>query len=392
MNKDISLNDIAGYATERTVWQMIRSLSTCPTGTLNGSSPHKIIIVGNGFILKEGAKDEMAFAAPERFGRGNEAKPEQADIWALGALAFYAITGTNVFEGKGGSTQTEETEVPRISSTHASKELSSLIRQCLSYSPKDRPQKEDMRKIAQNVLAAPAVPHKKLTSQAGKTYTNSLIKFWPEEMVAFVLICLLFFSPVNMRAQSQSGFDKSAIPNEMASLVLRCIDLRSSQNADKVSKAMDRDMNWTMMDELPLDKNGECKTTDNVDLFGLNDIGFRILKRHGGATNSGGRFRDGRDPRYKFSFIEITVKKGATVNYKISGREGEQMFAVVPFEKDAKFEATIPKGKSFTDNGVCYIQLKQGITKNDSFTLTLKNNSSRNMAFVLINYNSRNHE
>ena len=121
-------------------------------------------------------------------------------------------------------------------------------------------------------------------------------------------------------------------------------------------------------------------------------MGFRLIKRHGGVTNAGGRFRDGRDPRYKYSFIEITVKKNATVSYQISGREGEQVFAVVPFEKDARFVASIYKGDSFTDNGVCYIRLKQGIKKDNTFTLTLKNESGKNMAFVLINYNSRNNE
>lgn len=151
-------------------------------------------------------------------------------------------------------------------------------------------------------------------------------------------------------------------------------------------------MNWTMMDELALDKNGECTTKEPVDVFGLNDIGFGILKRRGGVTNTGGRFRDGRDPQYKYSFIEITVRKGATVNYQISGREGEQLFAIVPYETDAQFSGTISNGESFLDNGICYIRLKQKIKKNDAFTLTLTNLSGKNMAFVLINYNSRNHE
>ena len=127
-------------------------------------------------------------------------------------------------------------------------------------------------------------------------------------------------------------------------------------------------------------------------MFGINDVGFSILKRHGGITNAGGRFRDGRDPRYKYSFIEITVKQNATVSYQINGREGEQVFAVVPFEKEAQFVASIPKGDSFTDNGVCYIRLKQGIKKEDTFKLKLINKSGKNMAFVLINYNARNHE
>lgn len=396
MKKVITMKDIAGYATERMVWQMMQNLSSrLSPGELGGVAPQTICIKGNDFLLSDKLSDveaAKAFAAPETFTKRPESQSEKSLVWTLGALSFYLITGTDVFEGKGGETQTDVTEVPRISSAHASGKLSSLIRQCLSYSPTERPTKEDIQRQAKEALAEPIVPSKRLAGQSGKSYKTSLIKFWPEEMVPLLLLCVSLFLPVHSLAQTKQTFDKSAIPNEMANLVLRCIDLRSPQNAGKVSKAMDRDMNWTMMDELPLDKEGECRAKDAVDMFGLNDMGFSILKRHGGVTNSGGRFRDGRDPRYKYSFVEITVRKGATVNYPINGREGEQVFAIVPFDKDAKFEAVIPKGHSFIENGVCYIQLKNGVKKNDTFTLTVRNTSGKNMAFALINYNSRNNE
>lgn len=397
MKKEIRLCDIAGYATERTVWRMILSLSRCLDSARLGSvTPQTITIADEDFLLKEtkisNESNSRAFSAPETFSTSAKGRLEESCIWTIGALAFNAITGTDVFEGKGGESQTIQTEIPRLSSTHASQELSMLIRQCLCYTPQNRPTKDELVRQAQSALAQPIVPRKKLTNQAGKSYKSSLIKFWPEGMIPLILMCLLMLCPMAISSQPQQKFDKSVIPNEMATLVLRCIDLRSPQNVDKVGKAMDRDLNWTMMDELPLDKNGECTTKDKVEVFGLNDIGFRILKRHGGVTNSGGRFRDGRDPRYKYSFIEITVKKGATVTYPITGREGEQIFAVVPFEKDAQFVASIPDAKTFTDNGVCYIQLKRGMKKTDIFYLTVMNKSGKNMAFALINYNSRNHE
>ncbi len=394
-NKEITLNDIAGYATERTTWQMMLSLSNhCELETFDSITPQDVIIVDEDFRFirhkTSDVGDYKAFAAPETFNK-NSKSSDASDVWTIGALAFYAITGINVFEGKGGETQTKETEIPRLSSTHSSKELSTLIRSCLCYSPEDRPTKEEIHKQAQLALSQNVVPHKRLSGQKGKCYVNSLIKFWPEEMIPIIIACVLSILPTGIFAQA-SRFDKTAIPNEMATLVLRCIDLRSSHNTGQVSKAMDRDLNWTMMDELAIDKNGECTTRDAVDVFGLNDIGFSILKRHGGVTNSGGRFRDGRDPRYKYSFIEITVKQGKTVNYNISGREGAQMFAIVPFEKSAGYEASIPHGESFLDNGVCYIRLRRGIKKKDAFKLTLTNKSGKNMAFAIINYNSRNNE
>lgn len=394
MTKTITLTDIAGYVAEKSVWKMMLDLlEFCDSDIFNNVGSHSVIISGSAFKLNHTVTTEdnysRAFSSPESF--NVICHNEASGIWSLGALAFYAITGMPVFEGKGGETQKKDTEIPRIGSAHAGRQLSDLIYRCLSYSPEDRPSKDEIEQEAKNALARPTLPRKRLSGHTGKGYRSSLIKFWPEEMAPFLII-IFFLLGTNAYARSDMKFNRAAIPNEMASLILRCFELRSPHNIQKVSKAMERDMNWTMMDELPLDKNGECSTKDAVDEFGLNDLGFSILKRHGGINNAGGRFRDGRDPRYKYSFIEITVKCGKTVNYPICGREGEQMFAIVPFEKDAKFKASIPHGESFEDNGVCYIRLKQRIKKNDTFCLTVKNESGKNMAFVLINYNSRNNE
>ena len=391
-NDELTLKDIAGLATEKTVWQLLLNLSADFNKCVpNGIAPDCIAIGEKEFLLKDNcsAKDAMAFAAPEAMGNQSGTISEASYIWTIGALAFYAITGTYIFEGKGGETQTKDTEVPRLSSAHASYELSEMIRRCLNYSPMDRPKMGEIHRLATIALATPSVPQKRLTSQTGKSYAKSLIKFWPEEMVPIILVGILLLIPSNLFSQQKPDFDKSAIPEEMASLVMHCIDLRSPQNQGKVNKALTRDMSWTMMDELPVDKNGECSTSVAVDMFGLNDVGFSILKSHRGATNAGGRYRDGRDPRYKYSFIEITVKKDSRVNYQINGREGKQLFAIIPFEKDAKFTATIDNGESFEDDGVCYIWLRKG---DDDFTLTIENQSGKNMSFALINYNSRKHE
>ena len=396
MKKDIRLNIIAGYVTEKAVWQMLENLSGyCRNGELCGVTAGEIVVSGSVFSIERhsapSSKAAGSFSAPESFHDATNAKAEPSCVWTLGALAFYAITGVDVFEGKGGATQTQTTNVPRIGSAYASGQLSALIRQCLSYSPSDRPSSDDIARVAKEAVEKPAAPRKRLVSNNGRSYITSIVKFWPEEMVPMLIICMLFLSSLSVSAQN-GIFDKTTIPNEMVNLVMRCIDLRSPANMEKVRKAMSRDMNWTMMDELPVDKKGECTIKQPVDMFGINDMGFGILKRHGGITNSGGRFRDGRDPRYKYSFIEVTVKRDASVNYVIDGREGMQMFAVVPFDKGARFVASIPNSRSFMDSGVCYIQLKQPVKKTDKFNLSVKNESGKNAAFVIINYNSRKYE
>lgn len=389
MERNLTLNNIAGFTTERAVWRLIGNLAEYfRDGGSGNVSPESIFVDDDHFRITPGKCRSVAFDAPGMpEGIGDIA--DSAAAWVLGALAFFAVTGVYVFEGKGGTTQTAATCVPRIGSAHASRQLSDLIQDCLSFTPADRPDLGMILEMARGALALQPVPRKKVITKSGKAYDSPLSKFWPDEMLTLMLVLILSFVPVVTYAQ---GFGPGDIPDEMTALVTDCIDLRLPQNQAKVRRVMDRDMMWTLMDELAIDRQGECTTNDMVDMFGLNDLGYGILKRHGGISNAGGRFRDGRDPRYKYSLIEITVKKGATVSYRIEGREGEQILAVVPYDAEAVYRVSIPGAEAFTDDGVRYVQLRRGLKKTDSFDVSISNLSDRNMAFVIINYNSRNNE
>lgn len=400
MEKELTLKDIAGYVTEKAIWQMMLNLSAnWRHGDLCGLTPDDIHVKNEELSLysdcldKDKNKTFGLFDAPEMFrDHAINFDQEKAEVWTLGALAFYALMGMNVFEGKGGKTQTCDTEVPRISSAHASGSLSALVFRCLNFSPTFRPSMDEVYAIAKKeMMVFPSVPPKKLINTSGKGYITSLVKFWPEEMIPCLVLLVMLIMPVRLLGQARVD-----VPADMGALIGRCIELRSSVNLKKVSRALERDMNWTVMDEIAIDRNGECTIKDEVDTFGLNDIGFAILKRRGGVLNTGGRFRDGRDPRYKYSLIEITVKKDAVVNYDITGREGEQLIAIIPYKKDAAFAArTYMEDNEISEtqlkDGICYISIRKNLMKDDKFTLTIKNNSGQNMAFVIINYNSRSH-
>ena len=161
MKKEITLSDIAGYATEKTVWQMIRSLADDGSSKALGKLSHDDIVVrGNIFetiIDGEGANKHpgimatecnCVFAAPETFSGKASGVETASNVWSIGAVAFYAIMGTDIFEGKGGKTQMADTAIPIISSSHASLSLSDLIRRCLSFLPADRPTLGEIRQQA----------------------------------------------------------------------------------------------------------------------------------------------------------------------------------------------------------------------------------------------------
>ena len=132
-----------------------------------------------------------------------------------------------------------------------------------------------------------------------------------------------------------------------------------------------------------------------MDTFGLNEMGFRLAKSHSGVTNARSRFRNGQDPRYNYSFIEVTAKKGCAVSYDITRRQGRQVFVVVPYSPNANFRLTMSRnGKSVgriekDSNGAAYLFIDEAVEKDDTLHLTIQNNSGRNQAFVIINYNSR---
>ena len=387
----LTLNNIAGYTTERNVWTMLCNLSSSGVDPIKlaSLSPIDVVLDDSSFKLSAEPNSRIhsgSFQAPE-VSKDNLIN-EKSAVWTLGALAFFMLMGVEVFEGKGGSTQTKDTVIPRIGSAHGSAELSKLIMSCLNHEPDKRPPLKDIQKLSEKCM----VKSEKPKNTSGKVYFRSLVKFWPEEMVPLFLVLFMMLCPVNSKAQTTGG-EKD---NEMNALVSRCERLRDTKNRNSVTRELRRDEKWTLMDELEVDRNGECSKADKYDTFNLNEIGERIVCANSGVTNAGGRYRDGRDPRYKYSFLEVPVKAKKKVEYKISGREGRQCFAIVPFNKDMPFKTSVIFNKAvFRDreeNGVHYIKLDRDLKKTDSFQLIIENLSQSNQSFAIINYNSRTHD
>ncbi len=341
----IELKHIAGYATERVVWRMMQEMATVTS--------------------------------------------QEIDVWNIGSAAFYALMGVEVLNGANPSTQTETTPIPKISSSHCSPALSGLIEQCLNYNPHKRPSREDVLLACKRALSnSPEVP-RRLTNLEGKKYHSSLIKFWPESMTRHLILILLLTICGGVQAQMPKE-----ITSELSVLVERCILLREKKNKPQVEYGFVHDTKWTLMDELAIDRRGECSTREKVTTFGLNEMAYKIAKRHRGVNNAGGRFRNGQDERYEYSLLEVTARRKAKLEYHIPGREGLQVFAVVPRLAEASFsvEATLdgnPVGKKIEKDGVVYVIVDVAVKPANRLHLNITNNSRRNMAFVIINHNTR---
>lgn len=181
---NIRIDEIAGYMSERHVWQLLYEVSLI----LEKEKSCHIITAYNiawdeqHFSLsEEKGKDSYRFEAPEVH---KSQACEASSIWSLGAVAFYMHMGCHVFSGRGGASQTASSPLPFMRKEMV--ELSETLQRCLSYDPSKRPTFEQLCQTAKAQMRRMQSPGKqrerKIEGQhiIQKTSTDD---FWPEEMI-----------------------------------------------------------------------------------------------------------------------------------------------------------------------------------------------------------------
>ena len=262
----ICLDEIVGYMTENATWHMMDFLLNAKLNrTPTHLNPHMIGLENDEFCFLE---KNVEISNVE----------ECEYVWQIGYLAFYALMGMPPFGADDDSNQTQQSEVPYISVSHCSETLSNLIHRCLLFESSRRPKLSELRQCISDNMDKQRFPKKKITNAKGKNYSDSLINFWPEEMVTVISLVLMMAFPNVVHAQTD-------VPKEMTTIINRCKSLRTSANANKVSREFLYDKQWTLMDEIDIDRRGECTVKDKVAMFGVNDMGYRIAKRQNGVTN-----------------------------------------------------------------------------------------------------------
>lgn len=191
------------------------------------------------------------------------------------------------------------------------------------------------------------------------------------------------------------------VDEELQSLVAVVKMLRNSNENtfNQVSQLLASDEKWTSMSELGVRQSTECLPVDRVAGFKLN----RILSKVEGNRKfvyTHGDMLNGEDERYNYSLYERSVKAGQKVSYRLKGREGTQIFVLVPFHGEQsglggeiQLEQETPV--SFQEEDGSYRDVLSArlvsskLTREKEIVLTVRNGSSENQSFVLINYNSR---
>jgi len=200
---------------------------------------------------------------------------------------------------------------------------------------------------------------------------------------------------------SQTAVAQHIVDEELQSLVAVVKLLRSSNENDfnRASQLLASDEKWTSMSELGVRQSTECLPIDKVPGFKLN----RILSKAEGNRKfvyTHGDMLNGEDERYNYSLYERSVKAGQNVSYRLKGREGTQIFVLVPFhgeqsglsgeiqlEEEAPVAFQVEEGAEWDVLSVRFVS--SVLTREKEIVLTVRNGSSENQSFVLINYNSR---
>lgn len=187
--KERAADGIAGYCSEKEVWRFLHDVSEGlaylhSKGIIHSDiKPSNILIDKGGYIITDfdlgDDEDSHAFNPPE-WDRTRKRITTKSDIWSLGASAFNLIMGVKIFNGHGGKAQQKETPVPSLRSDRYSTALASLLNRCLDWNPENRPDAEEISKIAENMLQKEwSAKHKKEhQTKAGFNYDET----WPEDI------------------------------------------------------------------------------------------------------------------------------------------------------------------------------------------------------------------
>lgn len=203
------------------------------------------------------------------------------------------------------------------------------------------------------------------------------------------LFLILFVST----AMLGQAFAQEKTDAELQKLINTVATLRKTDSKawDKALDDFEKDKLWTMMDETERHDNEYWLVGDKQ--FKLNSLLSKCNRYDKKMTP--GDFLNGNDPNFNYSLIERGVKKGSTVCYELSYREGQQTFVFMPYEKNSTLSVTATRngkkvGSTHTDaDGNVILSISEKVAKNDKLCISITNKSGNDMPIVIINHNTR---
>ena len=146
------------------------------------------------------------------------------------------------------------------------------------------------------------------------------------------------------------------------------------------------DERWTLMDEL-----GTSPAEDTEDkAIGINDAAYNAYADRYGISYSNGRFLDGRDETYDICFIEKTIRSMQMATYSLDGRQGQQLFIIVPMEGEGDMlEVSLytddERFAARYDGSMYKIHVRKKLSSEEQLRLCIQNNGMGTVSYVIVN-------
>ena len=394
-NTTLYIDSIAGYVGAGTAWRFLKDIATQVSarhgcGQCCGNIvPENIAIQGSGFVLQE-----RTFPATP--GSASTADMMQDDIWDIGAALFYLLMGNRLFWTQDRRRQTAGTPLPTLSLAMFPPELNELMQRCISHLPACRPTASEIAATATQQMTVCAQRPRRLKSPGspGRANTISDERLWPEEMKRFVVILLLVMQGI--LAAGTASAQHFTLTQEMRNLVQHIGQLRDGDTRTAAIDALEKDKEWTVMDEILTTDGYNGLTMEPV--FGLYRIGVDIFARRQAdnmRVHAGNHFRHGADPSFRYSLVDVVVKKNSRIAFPITGREGIQVLAVTAYNKESRISVNVTcsakmRIQYYEEDGVHYFKIDNGrLQKSDTLTLTITNDGPADVSCAIVNHNSR---
>ena len=144
----------------------------------------------------------------------------------------------------------------------------------------------------------------------------------------------------------------------------------------------------TLMDEIG--RSPDEYRGDGAGRFKMNQVVTFVYDRQNKGLTTKGEFFNSTELGVFFSAIEKSVAKGKVVTYTLTGHQGPQELAFVPFSQKAKYSVKVNAVAAKPDsNGVAWVTLPH-VSPSDSITFTITlaaDNAAAHESFTILNYN-----
>ena len=184
MNEKLTIRDIAGFCPEEAVWKLLADVSeAAASGVLCALSPETVVCDGNTFIIERDQEPLSGFIAPEVKDSSIIGEPQMT--WSLGALAYFAATGRQLFGGRGSAYQREHPSAALPGLPKKFCRIASLVRACLDVNPDKRPRMDALHEQAQRGHAScksDGISSRSTIVNTYKRTSDTIGDKWPEEM------------------------------------------------------------------------------------------------------------------------------------------------------------------------------------------------------------------